>query len=315
MSNLIYLSTKFGYGYPQQYETQNPPNELTNVNVFFDEISTIQEMIKQAQENINRINELHSRSLGTISEDESSKQQLEALTSNTRKILTEIKDKIRKLESVNLGLPPNTGDLGVRNAQTENLRKKFMETLGDYQKMEYQNRQKYRARMERQYRIVNPQATQDEIEAALDNDEGEQVFAQSLMTATRYGAAKDALREVQERHNDIKKIEKTIEELANLFQEMQMVVEAQEVVVTKIEEQTNHITTDLETGATLVDQALVSAKGARRKKWYCFAITVVLVIIIAVVLYIYLKPKTMVSTSSDGNTSTVTSTVAATPTS
>lgn len=31
------------------------------------------------------------------------------------------------------------------------------------------------------------------------------------MTATRYGAARDALREVQERHNDIKKIEKTIE--------------------------------------------------------------------------------------------------------
>ncbi|RHZ67005.1 hypothetical protein Glove_303g104 [Diversispora epigaea] len=311
-----------GYGY-QQYGTQAYTSnvelsQITNVNSFFDEVSTIQDKIKQIQENINRIDESHSRSLGTINEDESSKQQLEALTINTRTILVEIKDKIRRLESLNLGLPPDTGDLGVRRAQTENLRKKFMETLGNYQKMEYQNRQKYRARMERQYKIVNPQASEEEIESALDNDEGAQVFAQSLMTATRYGAAKDALREVQERHNDIKKIEKTIEELANLFQEMQMVVEAQEVVVAKIEEHTVQVTNDLETGATLVDKALVSAQGARRKKWYCFVITIIIVIIIAVVLYIYLRPKTDTTTTTTvagTTTQTVTSIESPTPTS
>jgi len=31
------------------------------------------------------------------------------------------------------------------------------------------------------------------------------------MNSTRYGAAKDALQEVQKRHDDIKKIERTIE--------------------------------------------------------------------------------------------------------
>ncbi|CAG8527605.1 13421_t:CDS:2 [Cetraspora pellucida] len=221
-------------------------------------------MIKQVQDNIARIDELHSRSLGTVNEDEATKRNLESLTENTRNILVQTKDKIRKLEALNLGLPPNTGDLAVRRAQTANLRQRFLETLQKYQNIEYQNRQKYRARMERQYKIVKPQATQEEIDAALENDESGQFFAQSLLNSTRYGAAKDALREVQERHDDIKKIEKTIAELVNLFQEMQMLVEAQDAPIATVEEHATQVSKDLESGVQQVEKALESAKGARK---------------------------------------------------
>ncbi|CAG8792290.1 1315_t:CDS:2, partial [Acaulospora morrowiae] len=116
-------------------------------------VSKIQDMIRQIQENIGRIDDLHARSLGTIKEEEESKQKLEGYTSNTKQLLVQVKDKIRKLESLNLGLPPTSGDLEVRKAQTANLRQKFLETLQSYQNIEYQNRQKFRARMERQYKI------------------------------------------------------------------------------------------------------------------------------------------------------------------
>ncbi|CAG8817591.1 9208_t:CDS:1, partial [Racocetra fulgida] len=65
-------------------------------------------MIKQVQDNITRIDELHSRSLGTVNEDEATKRHLESLTENTRNILVQTKDKIRKLEAINLGLPSHT---------------------------------------------------------------------------------------------------------------------------------------------------------------------------------------------------------------
>ena len=41
-----------------------------------------------------------------------------------------------------------------------------------------------------------------------------------LMNSNRYGEAKSAYREVQERHEDIKKIEKTLTELAQLFNDV-----------------------------------------------------------------------------------------------
>ncbi|CAG8645846.1 9749_t:CDS:2, partial [Paraglomus occultum] len=147
---------------------------------------------------------------------------------------------------------------------TEALRKKFMEAITNYQQVEFQNRQKYRQRLERQYKIVKPGATQEEIDAALDNEEGTQVFAQSLMQSTRYGAAREALKEVQQRHDDIKKIEKTIEELANLFEEMQLMVEVQDTQIDQIEQHANDVEQNLSSGVDNVGKALEHAKSARR---------------------------------------------------
>ncbi|CAG8474288.1 1399_t:CDS:2 [Ambispora leptoticha] len=249
-------------GYSQPDVEMTPVNQT--VNSFFDEVSSIQEAIRQMQANVNAIEELHGRSLATINEDASIKDQLENLTIQTRNLGQQVKNKIRTIEAMNIKLPPNTGDLDVRRAQVANLRKKFLDTLQNYQQTEYQNRQKYRQRMERQYKIVKPSATQDEIDQALDNDEGGQIFAQSLMQSTRYGAAREALREVQERHDEIKKIEKTIEELANLFQEMQIMVEVQDQQIEQIENHANQITTDMEQGVTHVETALNHARSARR---------------------------------------------------
>lgn len=283
------------YGQQQQYNPNVQQNvEMTqvnpdNINGFFDEVSSISDVIRQIKSNISRIDEFHSRSLGTINEDEATKRQLDSIIVETRQLLVKVKDRIKKIEVSNLKASP--ADLTVRKQQTGNLRQKFMDTLQEYQQVEFQNRQKFRERMERQYKIVKPNATQDEIDSALDNDDGGQIFAQSLMNSTRYGAAKDALQEVQKRHDDIKKIEKTIEELANLFQEMQILVEAQDTQVTQIEENATQIQTDMEQGVAHVEKALDSARSARKKKWYCFFIAIVLLAIFAAVLYIYvIKP-------------------------
>jgi len=45
-----------------------------------------------------------------------------------------------------------------------------------------------------------------------------------LMSSNRYGEARVAYREVQERHQDVKKIEKTLTELAQLFQDVGLTV-------------------------------------------------------------------------------------------
>lgn len=74
---------------------------------------------------------------------------------------------------------------------------------------------------------VKPDATQDEVDRFIDSDDSPQVFAQSvklypqlvlnttdrwiqLMHATRTNQARAVLSEVQTRHDDIKRIEKTI---------------------------------------------------------------------------------------------------------
>ncbi|CAJ0847954.1 13178_t:CDS:2 [Entrophospora sp. SA101] len=111
------------------------------------------------------------------------------------------------------------------------------------------------------------------------------------MNQRRFGAAKKALKEVQERHDYIKKIEKTIEELANLFHEMSIIVEAQDQTIVAIEQEATQVSTNMEQGAQHVDKALTSARAARKKKWYCLGIGIILLIVLAIVIYLFvIKP-------------------------
>lgn len=100
------------------------------------------------------------------------------------------------------------------------------------------------------------------------------------MQSSRSGQAKQVLSEVQSRHDDIKKIEKTIlvsenfkldlllltvyiQELHQLFVDMQMMVEQQAETLTQIEVHAEHTMVDLEQGVKDVDRAIVSAKSTR----------------------------------------------------
>jgi syntaxin 1B/2/3 len=97
------------------------------------------------------------------------------------------------------------------------------------------------------------------------------------MTSTRHGEARSALREVQSRHQDIQKIERTITELAQLFNEMSIMIEIQESAIDNIETKAQETETQMESGLQHTEQAVVKARSARRKKWYCIGVIVLII--------------------------------------
>ena len=60
------------------------------------------------------------------------------------------------------------------------MRKRFLDTIQRYQDVERNYQLKYRQRIERQIRIVKPDASQDEVDDIIDSDGPPQVFAQSV---------------------------------------------------------------------------------------------------------------------------------------
>ena len=69
-----------------------------------------------------------------------------------------------------------------------------------------------------------------------------------LLNSNRYGAARGAYREVQERHAEIQKIEKTLTELAQMFSEMAMLVEQQDETIVNVEGQAQGVDHDVKAG-------------------------------------------------------------------
>ena len=77
--------------------------------------------------------------------------------------------------------------------------------------------------MEREIRIARPNATPEEIERAMDSRTGP-VFAQEILSS-RVQDQRRVLQEVQGRHEELRRIETSIDELVNLFQEMQLLID------------------------------------------------------------------------------------------
>ncbi|WAQ86217.1 hypothetical protein PtA15_6A849 [Puccinia triticina] len=75
---------------------------------------------------------------------------------------------------------------------------------------------------------------------------GGAVFQQALASSNRMGSARNALKEVQSRAEDIKRIEQTISELAQMFNDMATMVEEQDVKVQHIEKQAEAANQDVE---------------------------------------------------------------------
>lgn len=241
--------------------------------------------IRQIDDNINRISELHSRSLNNMDEASSQQahQQLAGMSAETSRLTNAVKNKIRNLDSQTARLPEN-GDKNVRRTQIGAQKNRFKETIQRYQQVEQTYRKKYRDRAERQYKIVKPDATPQEVRAAIEDDQGQQIFSQALLNSNRHGEARGALREVQERHEDIKKIERTLVELAQLFQEIDILITEQGEQIDVIDQHGTAVENDMSQGLQATNKAVVSARKARKKRVICFVILLIIIVIIAAVV-------------------------------
>ena len=101
------------------------------------------------------------------------------------------------------------------------------------------------------------------------------------LKTNRSGQANSVLGAVRARHNDIQRIEKTLGELALLFQQLNEQVVYQEEQVTQVEQQTENVTKDTSDANRQLDQGIKSARRARKLKWWTLGIVILIIAILA----------------------------------
>ncbi|CDO72843.1 hypothetical protein BN946_scf185002.g28 [Trametes cinnabarina] len=270
---------------PQNGQGNGGADPMAN---FYNQVTSIQDGIGQFSSNVSRIADLHSRTLNSTDEGASRQSEalLDDLVGQTRQLSSELKERIQALASYPV---TRAQDQVIRKNQTALLRQKFVEVLQNYQQVERDYRQKYRQRVERQFRIVKPDASPEEVAAVVNDTEGAgaQIFTQALSSSTRYGESRMAYREVQDRHNDIKRIERTLEELAQLFNDMSVLVAQQDEAIDQIQTLAGNVEADTRAGLQQTEKAVEHARSARRKRWICFGLFLTIIAILALVLGLY----------------------------
>ncbi|KAG1218746.1 hypothetical protein G6F35_008076 [Rhizopus arrhizus] len=217
--------------------------DITSVQGFLDQVSHIKESISQINYNVTRIQSHQSSMLQTadVSELSRNRQAVEDLSAETQTIMTHVKQKLKEIEPTS-----RHTDLAMRKNTFSAVTKQFMDAIENHRRVAIDFQKAESVQLERQIKIANPNATPQEIEQAIAQAEnGGAVFAQQLMQSSKRQSAQNTLDAVQERHEDIRRLAKSVQELSILFEEMQSMLESQAKVLDQIEssaiDTTNHL--------------------------------------------------------------------------
>ncbi|KAG1632458.1 hypothetical protein G6F44_010714 [Rhizopus delemar] len=263
--------------------------DITSVQGFLDQVSHIKESISQINYNVTRIQSHQSSMLQTadVSELSRNRQSVEDLSAETQTIMTHVKQKLKEIEPTS-----RHTDLAMRKNTFSAVTKQFMDAIENHRRVAIDFQKAESVQLERQIKIANPNATPQEIEQAIAQAEnGGAVFAQQLMQSSKRQSAQNTLDAVQERHEDIRRLAKSVQELSILFEEMQSMLESQAKVLDQIESSAIDTTNQLEAGTQYIEKAKKSALSTRRNKFICLGIFIVIIIIIAIILGVKLAPK------------------------
>lgn len=226
---------------PRNYSSSNNSRDSTNrpiemsarsnapANDFAGEVRLLTQLDKATRytssidRKIDQIASLHERALVAVGQDEINRTtaQVDALQAETNQMM----DKVRRCLS-NLSNETNRmrgNQVNARKAQQATVARKLMDVARKYEKVQQKYKLKYQQRITREIRIARPDASVEEVNYALQSG-NTAVFAQEMIQG-RSGDQRRVLEQVQTRHDELMKIEQSVEQLATLFQDMQVLLE------------------------------------------------------------------------------------------
>uniref|UniRef100_A0A3Q0REW4 Syntaxin-3 n=1 Tax=Amphilophus citrinellus TaxID=61819 RepID=A0A3Q0REW4_AMPCI len=250
---------------------------------FFAEIEVIRNSIDKIDENVTEVKKLYSVILSAPTSDQKTQEDLEAITSDIKKLANSARNKLKTIER-NLESEEQervSADMRIRKSQHAVLSRKFVEVMTKYNEAQVDFRERSKGRIQRQLEITGKATTDEELEEMLESGNAA-VFTAGIVDS---GISKQALSEIESRHKDIVRLESSIKELHDMFVDIAMLVESQGDLVENIEQNLSKSVDHIAVAKEETKKAVRYQTKARKKKIIiAVACAVLLVIILIIVL-------------------------------
>lgn len=145
-------------------------------NAILNECRDVDKGIDSIERNLERLRFLQNRAIDDpdASQGTQTNRELDSLSSDTMTLYRNFAARIKAIKQ-----QPESGD--PRNKpQVGLVDRKLKAAINEYQQVDRDFRHKLAAQMERQYRIVRPDATEQEVQEAIQDTSNQQVFSQAV---------------------------------------------------------------------------------------------------------------------------------------
>ena len=235
---------KNGYTAPSSSPTMGGSG--TSGQSILEECRAIDNAIEDLESSLTSLQTLHRRVLN----DQAPSSQIDTENADIMTAYRGLGARLKKIKSSPESRSPTSAP------QVGRIERRLKKAISEYQRIEAEFRRQMQDQQARQYRIVRPDASEDEVRAAVEDGDG-QIFQQALLNSDRRGQAQSALGAVRARHEEIQRIERTMIELAQLFQDLDQIVLEQEPMVEVIEQKGEEVQQNIVMANTELNKGIV----------------------------------------------------------
>lgn len=247
---------------------------------FFKKVQEIHEGLQSLKSMVSNLENKQKTVLGVALPEESMKKELQTHRDEIKTVATQIQRKLKSIEPKKGEEDGKYVSINARMQRTQHgvLSKEFVELMGHCNTIQSQYRDRNVERIQRQLKITGTNVTDEELDAMLESGQTD-VFTQNILIDAQ--ATKQALNEIESRHDEILKLERSIRDLHDMFQYLAMEVEAQGEMVNRIETNIKQSSNYVEKAKENTQKAVTYQQKARKKKiWIAICLSIVLLILV-----------------------------------
>jgi len=170
-------------------------------------------------------------------------KDVETLIQAINDLAQRIRDQLKRLGNTIIKESDDgfTTEERIKKNLHTSLLNEFLEIMQCYQSLQNKHNEEMRSIVKNQVLIVKPNATEDEVEQVIQSG-SDQIF---ITNSARGRAAQDSLNYIKDRHNEILQLEKSLEEVHQLFVDMAVLVKEQSEKLNRIAFQVQNVKRDV----------------------------------------------------------------------
>ncbi len=199
----------------------------------------------------------------------------------TKSMLKELKSQTAQMKEMD---PTNT-EIRVRDNLLSTMTRKFVEVMKEYQQVQTNYRTQIVKKTKRQVEIVKPDATPEEVDAIVMSGGADQLIQQQILTGNANESVKQMYENVQSKYNEVLAIEKSVQEIQQMFVDFALLVEQQGELLDSIEFQVQQTIEHVDEGNVQMEQAIQYRKNIVKCRIYlCIILMTIVGIIVAILV-------------------------------
>jgi len=154
--------------------------------------------------------------------------------------------------------------------------RRFHQIMNDYNLVSNDFRQALQDRTRRQLKIVDKDITDDEVEKIVESGKAQEVIKQALISDD----LEDVVRDIEERHQDILKLERQVLEVYELFRDLASLVDLQQDSLDVIDARIQSAKNYTERAEVELTEAEDYQKKARKRQCMILGIVIIILVVI-----------------------------------